>query len=128
MNGGVTNPAVPVANLISEITTLAAAGGKQFLVPNLPLLGELPATNTSSVSGALNYLTLTFDSMLHTQLDQLQQQLGITIHQVDVNSVFQNIIADPGAYGLTNVTDPAYLDAELQWPGLPLLGHRSSHN
>ena len=98
---------MPVNNLISEITTLAAAGGKQFMVPNLPMLGELPATNTSSVSGALNYLTLTFDSMLHTQLDQLQQQLGITIHQVDINSVFQNIIADPGAYGLTNVTDPA---------------------
>ena len=45
--------------------------------------------------------------MLHTQLNQLQQQLGITIHQVDINSVFQNIIANPGAYGLTNVTDSA---------------------
>ena len=117
LNGGVTNPAVPVNNLISEITTLAAAGGKQFMVPNLPMLGELPATNTSSVSGALNYLTLTFDSMLHTQLDQLQQQLGITIHQVDINSVFQNIIADPGAYGLTNVTDSAIADGNLSGQG-----------
>ena len=117
LNGGVTNPAVPVNNLIGEITTLAAAGGKQFMVPNLPMLGELPATNTSSVSGALNYLTLTFDSMLHTQLDQLQQQHGITIHQVDINSVFQNIIADPGAYGLTNVTDPAYLDPNYNGQG-----------
>jgi len=117
LNGGVTNPAVPVNNLIGEITTLAAAGGKQFMVPNLPMLGELPATNTSSVSGALNYLTLTFDSMLHTQLDQLQQQLGITIHQVDINSVFQNIIADPGAYGLTNVTDSAIADGNLSGQG-----------
>jgi phospholipase/lecithinase/hemolysin len=117
LNGGVTNPAVPVANLISEITTLAAAGGKQFLVPNLPMLGELPATNTSSVSGALNYLTLTFDSMLHTQLDQLQQQLGITIHQVDINAVFENIIADPGAYGLYNVTGQAILDPSYNGQG-----------
>jgi phospholipase/lecithinase/hemolysin len=117
LNGGVSNPAIPVANLVSEITTLAAAGGKQFLVPNLPMLGELPATNTSSVSGALNYLTLTFDSMLHTQLDQLQQQLGITIHQVDINAVFENIIADPGAYGLTNVTDSAIADGNLSGQG-----------
>jgi phospholipase/lecithinase/hemolysin len=117
LNGGITNPAVPVANLVNEITTLAAAGGKLFMVPNLPLLGELPATNTSPASGALNYLTLTFDSMLHTQLDQLQQQLGITIYQLDVNSVFQNIMADPSAYGLTNVTDPAYLDPNYNGQG-----------
>ncbi len=117
LNGEVTNPSVPVANLVSEITTLAVAGGRQFLVPNLPLLGELPATNTSPASGALNYFTLTFDSMLHTQLDQLQQQLGITIHQIDVNSVFQNIMTDPGAYGLTNVTDPAYLDPNYNGQG-----------
>src|SRR5271166_6446061 len=43
LHGGQTNPVIPVDNLISEITTLAAAGGKQFLVPNLPLLGDLPA-------------------------------------------------------------------------------------
>ena len=119
LNGGVTNPAVPVANLISEITTLAAAGGKQFLVPNLPLLGDLPATNTLPQANrdALNFLTLTFDSMLYSQLNQLQGKLGITIHQVDIDSVFQNIIANPGAYGLTNVTDSAIADGNLSGQG-----------
>ena len=47
--------------------------------------------------------------MLHTELDQLQQQRGITIYQLDINSLFQNIMADPGAFGLTNVTDPCVL-------------------
>ncbi len=119
LNGGVTNPAVPVANLISEITTLAAAGGKQFLVPNHPLLGDLPATNTLPQANrdALNFLTLTFDSMLYSQLNQLQGKLGITIHQVDIDSVFQNIIANPGAYGLTNVTDSAIADGNLSGKG-----------
>ncbi len=119
LNGGVTNPAVPVANLISEITTLAAAGGKQFLVPNLPLLGDLPATNTLPQANrdALNFLTLTFDSMLYSQLNQLQGKLGITMHQVDIDSVFQNIIANPGAYGLTNVTDSAIADGNLSGQG-----------
>jgi len=54
LNGGITNPAVPVANLVNEITTLAAAGGKLFMVPNLPLLWELGASNTSPASGAVN--------------------------------------------------------------------------
>jgi phospholipase/lecithinase/hemolysin len=109
LNAGVTDPSVPVAHLIGEITTLAAAGGKQFMVPNLPLLGDLPATNTLPQANrdALNYLTLTFDGMLHFQLNQLQNDLGITIHQLDVDSVFQNIIVNPSAYGLTNVTDSA---------------------
>ncbi len=40
LNGGVKDPTIPVNNLVSEITTLAAVGGKQFLVPNLPLLGQ----------------------------------------------------------------------------------------
>lgn len=31
--------------------------------------------------------------------------------------MFQNIIADPGAYGLTNVTDPAYLDPNYNGQG-----------
>ena len=119
LNGGVTNPAVPVANLINEITTLAAAGGKQFMVPNLPLLGDLPATSglPKVERNGLNFLSLAFDSLLHSQLDQLQQQLGITIYQLDVDSVFQNIMADPGAYGLTNVTDPAYLDPTYNGQG-----------
>ncbi|MBV8128092.1 MAG: SGNH/GDSL hydrolase family protein [Planctomycetaceae bacterium] len=119
LNGGQTNPAVPVDNLISEITTLAAAGGKQFLVPNLPLLGDLPATNTLPPANrdALNYLTLSFDSMLYSQLNQLQGGLGITIHQVDIDSLFQNIIANPGAYGLTNVTDSAIADGNLSGQG-----------
>ena len=117
LHGGVTNPMIPVNNLISDITTLAAAGGKQFLVPNLPLLGELPATSSTPYSGPLNYLTLQFDSLLHTQLNLLQQQLGVTIYQVDVNSVFENIMADPAAYGITNVTDPAYLNPNYQGQG-----------
>ncbi len=117
LNGGVTNPALPVANLISEITTLANAGAKQFIVPNLPLLGELPATSGLATSGALNYLTIQFDSMLHSQLDQLQGQLGITIHQIDVESVFQNIMADPSSYGLTDVTTPAYMDPSYNGQG-----------
>ncbi len=117
LHGGVTDPSVPVANLVSDITLLAAAGARQFLVPNLPLLGELPATSGLPVSGALNYLSLQFDSMLHSQLDGLQQELGVTIHQVDVNSVFQNLMMDPGAHGLTNVTDPAYLDPNYNGQG-----------
>ena len=106
---GQTDPTVVVANIASAITVLAGGGGVQFLVPNLPLLGDLPSTNTQPkpVRDALDGLTLAFNGMLEAKLAELSQTLGITIDTVDVNGAFQKIIADPAAYGLTNVTDSA---------------------
>ena len=103
-----TDPTIPVANLASEITTLAAAGGKLFMVPNLPLLGDTPAViakGPAAVAG-MNALSMAFDGMLHNELNTLQQTLGITIYQPNIEALFQNVIANPSAYGFTNVTDP----------------------
>ena len=119
LNAGQTNPMVPVANLAADITALANAGGKQFIVPNLPLLGDLPATNTlpQAQRDGLNFLTLAFNGLLSAELSQLQGSLGVTIHQLDVNGVFENILANPGAYGLTNVTNSAINDGVLSGQG-----------
>ncbi len=119
LNAGVTDPTIPVANLASEISTLAAAGGKQFLVPNLPLLGELPATNTLPTAERLGLdgLSLAFDGLLAARLTQLQSDLGVTIHQFDVQTIFANILASPGAYGFTNVTTSALGDGVLSADG-----------
>ena len=38
--GNQSNPTVPAQDIANEITTLAAAGAKQFLIPNLPLLAR----------------------------------------------------------------------------------------
>lgn len=107
LNGGQTNPAVPVNNLATEITTLAAAGGKLFMVPNLPLLGDIPATNTlpQSQRDGLNALSVGFDMLLQNELNTLQQSLKITIYQPNIEALFENVMANPGAYGFTDVTD-----------------------
>ena len=119
LNAGVTDPTIPVANLAAEITALAAAGGKQFLVPNLPLLGELPATNTLPLAQrqGLDGLSLAFDGLLAARLTQLQSDLGVTIHQFDDQTIFANILASPGSYGFTNVTTSALGDGVLSADG-----------
>jgi phospholipase/lecithinase/hemolysin len=116
---GQTDPSIPVANIAGEITTLAHAGAKLVMVPNVPLLGDLPATNTlpESQRDALNQLTSTFDSLLHSELDQLGQTLGITIYQPDINSLLQNALANPARYGFTNVTTSALGDGVLTGQG-----------
>jgi phospholipase/lecithinase/hemolysin len=119
LNAGVTNPKIPVDNLVNEITTLAGAGGKSFLVANLPLLGNLPATNTmpQAQRDALNYLSATFDTMLNTELYALQNSLHVTIYHLDIESLFADAMAHPAKYGFTDVTHSLLYSSDPTQPG-----------
>jgi phospholipase/lecithinase/hemolysin len=111
LNGGQTNPLIPAQNIATEITTLADAGARQFLIPNLPPLGDLPTTSgmgAATVQG-LNALSTAFDAILAAETTPLEKSLGVQIHILDVNSLFNDVIADPAKYGLTNVTASALL-------------------
>jgi phospholipase/lecithinase/hemolysin len=119
LNAGVTNPTIPVNNLASEITSLANAGAKSFMVANLPLLGNLPATNTlpQAQRDALNFLSGTFDTLLNSELDTLQNSLHVKIYRLDVESLFADAIAHPAKYGFTNVTDSLLYSGNPTQPG-----------
>lgn len=104
----VPNPADIVANLSIAVKTLAEAGAKNILVVNLPDLGKFPVTGgDKQASDLLRALTKTHNSILNIQLKLLSQALSsdINIILVDVNSLFNRIISNPGEFGLTNVTD-----------------------
>jgi phospholipase/lecithinase/hemolysin len=106
---GQTNPSVPVANLAQDITSIAQGGGRFFLVPNLPPLGDTPdvmAKGPAAVS-ALNALSQQFDSLLAAELTTLSRTLGVTIYSLDVASIFNQVLQNPSVFGLTNVTGPA---------------------
>jgi phospholipase/lecithinase/hemolysin len=81
LNGQQTNPLVPAQNIADEITALAQAGAKQFLVANLPPLGDIPATNSlpPPTPQEFNALTAAFNAALQSEATQLQQSLGIRI-------------------------------------------------
>ena len=106
--GSSPNPFSSVSNILSEITTLANAGAKQFLIPNLPPLNAIPAVMGSPADqAALAEFTQIFNSQLATDLPQLQKTLGVQITLLNINSLFNNVIADPSQYGFTDVTDSA---------------------
>jgi outer membrane lipase/esterase len=113
---GQVDPITPqqiAANLGTVIETLAGAGARTFVVPNVPDLGKTPffaqATEVDVVALGqyLSFATPLFNAALAQELNQLESALGITIHQIDVYSLFEDAQANPGAYGLTNVTDAA---------------------
>jgi thermolabile hemolysin len=107
LGGGITNPAIPVTNLTTEIGTLIARGAKNILVPNLANLGALPSTNGNiATAGLLNSLTLAHNTGLATSINTLSQlNPSVKLSLLDTNLLFNQIVANPSNFGITNVTD-----------------------
>jgi phospholipase/lecithinase/hemolysin len=112
LNGGQTNPFIPAQNIAAEITALALAGAKNFIVPNLPPLGSLPITNTMAppIPQELNALTVGFNQILQAEATQLELSLGIHIQVLNVFGLTESVMNDPSLYGFTNVTTDAVQD------------------
>jgi phospholipase/lecithinase/hemolysin len=106
---GQSNPATPASRITSEINRLIAAGARQFLVPNLPLLGSTPRFNDDPATAAQYSLrTQQFNAALNSSLDALEAgNLALTFHRLDVATLFAQAIAAPAQFGLANVVDPA---------------------
>ncbi len=105
---GQTDVAVPVNNLASDITDLHAAGGRRFMVVNLPLLGQTPRFLGTSDEPVFDTLSATFNDQLDLSLNTLEATLtGIEFFRVDAEALIGSIAVDPGEFGFTNVTDEA---------------------
>lgn len=118
LNGFQSNPAIPVGNITSHLTSLIAAGARQFLVPNLPDLGSIPGTSGTIFSGPLNTLTAFHNAGLATAIGGLRTAFPtVQITLLDVNTLFKNVIADGAAFGFANVTE-RYIDGQGQLPGV----------
>jgi phospholipase/lecithinase/hemolysin len=103
-----------VDNLGQHIETLAGGGATQFLVPNLPPLDLTPIGYELSplVRSIVNLLCDQFNTGLSTELDRLRSELSVTIEGIDTHGMFLDAIANPSAYGLTNVVDRAMTASE----------------
>ena len=107
--GGQTNVNVPVSSLENDIGRLVAAGARQFLVPNLPLLGFTPRFNDNPMLAAqYNARSTQFNAGLDAALDGLAAgNLELMFYRFDVVALFADAITDPAAFGLSNVMDAA---------------------
>jgi phospholipase/lecithinase/hemolysin len=116
---GQTNPKVPIMDIGHAITALAAAGAKDFLVPNYPNLALTPFGRSSSLleQQGLAALTQGYNQGLKAELTMLQSTLGVHITQLDNFTLFQTMIGNPGAYGFSNVMTGAVGDHNFGAPG-----------
>ncbi|MCC5608658.1 SGNH/GDSL hydrolase family protein [Nostoc sp. CHAB 5834] len=106
--GGVPNPTNTVGNLSAALTSLVTDGARDIMVVNLPDLGKLPFANFDSQrSNLFKTFSSTHNSSLNTTLKSLRQQLSpdINLIELNVNSLFDRVIAAPDEFGFTNVTN-----------------------
>lgn len=89
---------------VALVDRLHAAGAGTVMVSNLPDIGATPAGAAAGPGRALmSGASTQFNTVLNTQLAKHKGELVM----LDVNSLFNEAIADPARYGLTNVTDQA---------------------
>lgn len=109
-NNDPITPAQVAANVSTAISNLYDAGGRSFLVPNLPPIGLSPDYLNDPIKGPqATAFANAYNAQLDLSLNALSGQLtGIDIIKLDINQLFLDVIADPAAYGLVNVTQRAY--------------------
>jgi outer membrane lipase/esterase len=106
--GGVAATETAMVNsLVSDIELLDAAGARNFLWLKLPQLATTPRGMGDPLNAALAQASTQFRADVASQTALLTQTLGVRIADVDIYGLYQSILANPAAFGYTNVTTPA---------------------
>ena len=118
INDAGKNPATAGANIVmaatavdSMVEALYAAGARNILVGNLPNIGLTPqavAGGPAVVAGA-TALSQLFNATLEGLLAGSEaKDTGLDLDLLDLYGLMNSAVANPSAYGFTNVTDPCY--------------------
>ncbi|WP_309627943.1 SGNH/GDSL hydrolase family protein [Brevundimonas sp.] len=98
-----------VADMNFLVNDIASRGAGTILVTNLPRLGITPQFRTSPASPLADYAGSTFNSGLQTALmATAAARPGSNIILFDLAKVSDTLAANPGRFGLTNVTEACF--------------------
>ncbi len=107
---GATDPAASAQNVRDAVDALAQAGAKQFLVVNQPSLGNTPLLKGTPLEAGVNLFSAGFNAALESQMQNLESTHDVTIHRLDSNALFADMLANPAKYGFSNVMSDALTD------------------
>jgi phospholipase/lecithinase/hemolysin len=98
-----------VTNETNFISGLVAHGAKDLVVMGVPDLGKTPYEMARPASDATSSaLAQTYNANLGAALQQIVASGAAQIDFVNTFSLLDTAVANPGAYGLTNVTQPIW--------------------
>ena len=103
------SPVQAARNIGSYVNVLAAAGARNFLVPNLPDLGLTPSARMDGEVSLAHDYSVVFNTELASQLGSLDATLpALNIHRFDTFALLNDVVQNPLDYGLTDVTNPCF--------------------
>ena len=94
-------------NEAANVSSLIQAGAKTLLVSNLPNIGATPSFNgTAAGAAGGQFATTTYNAALNQGVQQLAAlNPRVNLVQMDWFSALNVILANPAAFGFTNVKD-----------------------
>ena len=98
-----------MGDMVYILGILIGFGAANFVVPNLPNMGLVPDV-TLQFNGALvplaTSVSLAYNDALEELLTYFDSQANIM--RVDVYGFFEEVVAHPASFGLSNATDPCF--------------------
>lgn len=95
-----------ITQLTADTSALISLGARTLIVPNLPSLGSTPDYNTSPLGTELgDAFSNAHNAALPAQMASLHATTGANILVLNTQQLLTTVIANPAAYGFTNVTD-----------------------
>ena len=104
-------------NTKSEVSALLQAGAKHVLWVSVVPLEKTPNYALSPENGAVQQASAAFHTSWLADLAALQLLSPGAVTGLDDYALLGNVVANPGAFGLSNVTNSALVDAQAN-PGL----------
>ncbi|WP_266170820.1 autotransporter outer membrane beta-barrel domain-containing protein [Dyella subtropica] len=100
---------------VGMLSQLKAAGAKYVVVYNLPDIGKTPGAAAGGPAGqaGATQVSLAFNGVLGAGIAQLSNS-GLNVIPVNTFALINEVIANPSAYGFTNVTTPACNGSSVQ--------------
>lgn len=100
-----------VGNILGTISSLAAKGATNFLVPNSPDLGTTPAALANPATALqASLISAGFNQALESELTRFDATFPGDIIQFQTDDLLADVQRNPAAYGFTNVRS-ACIDA-----------------
>jgi phospholipase/lecithinase/hemolysin len=108
LSGGDPTTAIntAVANITTAIMELHGEGAQYFVVPNLPDGALFPIAKILGNPSGGTAFSNALNAGLDASLASLVASTHITVFRLDTFGLFNQIVASPGAFGLTDVVDP----------------------
>jgi phospholipase/lecithinase/hemolysin len=97
-----------VADEVKFVGSLIGLGARMFDILNVPDLGKTPEERSAGTTATATSLSAQYDAALGKSLAALAAHDHVTIDVVNAFALIDAGVADPGAYGLKDVTDPVW--------------------